>query len=1143
MLQWGWVSSQALFATVDRRMSTHPSLLTIQLLGDFQVTDGQGTPFLAESERLQALLAYLVLHGHTPQPRQYVAFLFWPDTQEAQARTNLRNLLHRLRRLLPQADTFIHADANLIAWRPDAPFTCDALEFDAAVDAAESHLQSGDRQAAEMALRRAVHLYRSDLLPGHYDEWLLPLRERFRQRAFYALEMLTRLLEERQAWQEAIHYGQRWLRLDPLNEQAYRCLMRLHTAQGNRAAALQAYHTCVTILQRELGVEPDEATQALYRQILQRKPERPPEPIPRRLSPLIGRDETWQRLVDTWRAVYRGLFPPQCILITGEAGIGKSRLAEEFIQWAKRQQVTAATAHAPPPRGHLALEPVAAWLRSLPPPSLPRAWQVEVARLLPDLLAEATAQPAPLREAWQRHRFFTALARAILGQPQPILLLLDDVHWADEETLEWLHYLFRYDVQARLLLLLTARDEELPAAHPLHTLAQGLQSHGQLLRLPLSRLDPVQTVRLAAHLVGYDLPSEKAAALHRYTGGNPLFIVEYVNSGLATLASDAPLPEQARALLLAHLQQLSPAAYRLAESAAILGQRFTTDLLAHLTDLEDEPFVQALDELWQRRLFREEGPATYAFSHDKLREVLYGRVSPGRRQALHRRAAQVLQQLSPHDLRGQAYHQEQAGQRQAALALYLQAARLEMGRFAYHAARELLHHAQTLADDSFTPLHVEIWILLAGIADILGEQEAQEQAIHQALRLAPIVGAPRLQARAQYAAGLWATKTGQHAEAAIYFEQALHVAQAHREPPLTLDILLAWGELDIRRGEMTTARRHFEEARRLAQELQAPAQEAEALDGLGFIYPSLGEPPEKAERAVRQALALRRAIGDQLGEARALCNLTSLLQSRGAHDQALRIGQEALAQNEAVGYRRGMAAIQVAMGLASSALGEFEAATAFLQAARQTLEELGDAVGVTIATANLGLAAERAGHLAEAARLYRNALELAVAHDAALFAAIARHDLARVHIKLGAWQEALALLPAAEGYFQETGDRLYIQSCSALRGRALLASGQRARARALAEGCWQAWQEGGWSGELLPDWLWHLADLLDGLGESRRAWQVIAAAYAHLEEAAAAIQDETRRRDFFERVHVHRCICQAHADWVRRAGKTRWKES
>lgn len=939
------------------------------------------------------------------------------------------------------------------------------------------------------------------------------------------MELLTGLLEAQQAWKEAIHYAQRWLRLDPLNEQAYRALMRLYTAQGNRAAALQAYHTCVTTLQQELAVEPDQATQRLYAQILRQPSRQPPDRQTRRTVPFIGRDQVWHHLITTWQAIRRGQLPPQCVLITGEAGIGKSRLAEEFVQWVKHQKVTAATAHCPALQSALALEPVAAWLRSLSPPVLPPAWQVEVARLLPDLLTDIPSPPGPLQEAWQRQRFFEALARALLSQPQPLLLMLDDAHQADEETLEWLHYLFRYDANARLLLLLTARHEQPPPEHPLSTLKRSLQSRGQLIPLPLERLNPLQTERLAVHLVGKDLSRETVTTLYRHTDGNPLFIVEYLSSGLATLTEDTPLLGRARALLLAHLQQLSPQARRLAEAAAILGRSFTTDLLIHLAGLEEDRLVHALDELWQRRLFREEGPATYAFSHDKLREVLYEQLSPARRQAWHRQAAQALHTVTPHDLRGQAFHWEQAGQRQTALSLYLQAARQEMRRFAYNAARELLHHALTLADDA-NPLQVEIWVLLAEIADLFGLQEQQEEAITQALRLAHALQAPREQARAQHAAGLLATKTGRHTEAAVYFQQALHLARSHEDHPLSLDILLAWGELDIRRGDMAAARRHFEAARELARCIQAAAQEAEALDGLGFIYPSLGEPPEKAEAALRQALTLRRAIGDRLGEARVLCNLTSIFQSRGDHEQALRVGEKALAQNEAVGYRRGMAATQGAMGLAASALGDFEAAVTLLQAARDTLQALGDVVGVTIHTANLGLVAERAGRLEEAARLYREALALALHHDAGLFAAIARHDLARTHVKQEQWQQALDLLSLAEPYFEETGDRLYTASCRTLRGRALLALGQHDQARQLAEAGWQAWQQGNLSGELLLDWLWHLADLLAALGEIQQARQIITAAHVHLQQVADTIQDKSRRQDFFERVYIHRAIQQ-----------------
>jgi len=1125
------------FSIIDRRMSTQPSLLMIQLLGNFQATDRHERQLLAESERLQALLAYLVLHSHAPQPRQHLAFLFWPDAPESQARTNLRNLLHRLRRLLPQANSFLWVDATHVQWRPDAPFTCDALDFEQAFQEAQTHLEAGRREMAERALRRAIELYRGDLMPACYEEWLLPLRERFRQAALEAFEALISLLETRHAYEEATHYCQTWLRLDPLDERAYRTLMRLHALRGNRAAALQAYHTCLTTLREELGVEPDAATREVYDRLLHNTLQREQAgPRTARGAPLIGRDEAWGRLRALWQTVRAGQVPPQCALITGEAGIGKSRLAEEFVSWARRQGFTTAVAASYAAETSLAFEPITTWLRCFQPLNLPPAWAQEVARLLPDLLDAHPHlhPPAPLQESWQRRRFFDALVQALLTQRQPILLMLDDAHWVDSETLEWLVYLLHHATDARLLLLLTARHEALTPSHPLEVATDTWRSRGQLTLLSLARLNQAQSSQLAAHLAGRSLSPETSAAIFRHTEGNPLFIVEYANAGLETLTDDAPLPETAHNLLVAHFRQVSPNAQEIAQAAAILGPCFTTDRLAGLIQSDEPALLQGLDELWQRHLIRETGPAAYAFSHHKLWQVIYEQITPGHRRALHHQAAELFRVLAPHDLRGQAFHYEQAGQRQAALDLYVEAARQEMDRFAYRAAQELLQHALALADERPTPQLVDIWTLLAEIADLLGEQEESAQAIAQALRLAHVVGDPRRQARAQHVAGLLATKTGQHIEAAVYFEQALKLAQAHRDTAQALDTLLAWGELAIRSGDMGAARHHFEEALALARQAQAATQEAEALDGLGFIYPALGEPPEEAERALRQALALRRAIGDQLGEARTLCNLTSLLQSRGAHDQALQMGQEALARNEAVGNRRGVAATQGAMGLAASALGDFETAQPLLQAARETLAALEDVVGLTIATANLALATERANRLPEAANLYRQALKLALAHEAALFAAIARHDLARVLIKQGAWSQALELLPDAEEYFQEEGDRLSARSCRTLRGRALLALGQREEAKTLAEASWEAWQTGTFSGDLLPDWLWHLADLLTALGDRARARQVIAAAYTHLQETAAAIQDETRRRAFFERVHVHRCICEAYAQQERR---------
>src|SRR5262249_26042215 len=144
----------------------------------------------------------------------------------------------------------------------------------------------------------------------------------------------------------------------------------------------------------------------------------------------------------------------------------KTRLAEEMLAWAGRQGMTTASAHCYTAEGRLAYAPVTAWLRadavqnSLA--SLDPIWLTELARLVPEVLTKRPRlpRPMPMTEGWQRQHFFEALARSVLNAHQPLLLLLDDLQWCDPETLEWLHYLLRFDPKARLLLIGTVRSEE-----------------------------------------------------------------------------------------------------------------------------------------------------------------------------------------------------------------------------------------------------------------------------------------------------------------------------------------------------------------------------------------------------------------------------------------------------------------------------------------------------------------------------------------------------------------------------------------------------------------------------------------------------------------------------------------------------------
>ena len=617
-----------------------------------------------------------------------------------------------------------------LCWRDTGTCRVDLRIFAAGREAALAAAAAGDDQGILVHAAAAIAEYRGDLLPGCYDDWLLEARAQVERQCVDLCDLLGETRTRNGDLAGAVDVTRRRIQLQPLEEAGYRTLMQRQADLGDRAGAVSTYHHCASILERELGVVPDPATQEAFQQLMARAdaggvPMPAPAPRAGRSGPaaaqLVGRAAELGLLQEVWRAAMAG--SPGLVLVRGGAGVGKTRLVSEIASQAQLHGAVVASSQCFGTSGRLALAPVADWLRNPTVQSAVRAldpvWQAEVGRLMP---AEGQAGPGTglraMVDAWQRHRFYEGIARALLAVGRPLLLVLDNVQWCDQETLAFITFCLGLASGSPLLVAGTLRDDNPDEDPELARWAVRMRATGLLTEFSLGPLDPIATAHLAHAISGQPVPEHGTNVLHAATGGFPLYVIEAVRGTVDAIRGTAdgargavgPLRDTAgrgevplsasdlAAVLRKRLEQPSVAAREVAGLAAAVGTDFTLDLLTEASDLEADIVVEAVDELWRRRILRDFADG-YDFSHDLLREVAYAEVSPPKRWLFHRRIAESLELLHADDtdavaalLAGQY---ARGGRGDRALAYYRRAADVAANRFAHAEAIRL--HRESLS--------------------------------------------------------------------------------------------------------------------------------------------------------------------------------------------------------------------------------------------------------------------------------------------------------------------------------------------------------------------------------------------------------------------------------------------------------------
>jgi DNA-binding SARP family transcriptional activator len=742
-------------------------MLRVGLVGALSVELGERKLEPIASGRARSLLAWLAYHPGL-HPRSRVAAVFWPDVLDASARASLRTTLAMLRRELGETGA-----RHIVAERDRVGI----LEGEEVwVDVREA-----ERLAADGRLGDALELLDGELLTDLDDDWVLEERRRHRDRVEELLAALGDAAEAEGDMEAAAGYARRRLELDPVSEDAARVLMRRLARGGDRAAAVAVFEAFRVALREGLGMAPSAETRALVEELrtdaggggLDRQALPLPAAVTRTAQvPLVGRRDSLAELRAEWRRASAGA--ASVVMVTGEAGSGKTRL---LIELAGETHAAGATVLAGrcPEDGGVAFAPFIEALRPAVAAgggALPEWVLAELSRLLPELSAAAVPEGEALDA---RHRLFEAVAAAIgqSARQAPLLLIVEDLHWADPPTLQMLGHVIRTVGWAPLLVAGSLRDEGADAAPALQTLLGDLRRERRLETVALTGLSEQEAGELAAAWLGSSPSPDLAAALRGRTAGNPLFLEELVrhlveshpgrSSAELLAAAGTEVPYGVSSVIDRRLVRLAARVRRAVEIAAVAGEEFLLADLAAACEVDDDELADDLDVVVGTGLVQETGvPGRYRFAHALVREAVLAGLASTRRALLHRRLATALEAL-PVDRREArmpelARHLLDAGplvDAPTTASAALRAAEQATRSLAYEDAVALLERAVATELDVRDPLRVE---LLLGLGDALarsGDSASAESRFFEAADRARSLGDHELLARAALgAAGL-----------------------------------------------------------------------------------------------------------------------------------------------------------------------------------------------------------------------------------------------------------------------------------------------------------------------------------------------------------------------------------------------------
>jgi DNA-binding SARP family transcriptional activator len=731
----------------------------LRLFGEFSLEDPEGRPIILNLRKAEALIAYLALAPGQSSSRERLAALLWGDSDQGRARQSLRQAIFALTKAFAQRDlSLLRLESQAVRLAENA-MSVDAVEFDGLI-----------ADGSKAALVRANELYVGELLSGfsveepEFEQWLSAKRGVYQDTALRALIELLQEQEKAGELDLAIETANKALRIDLFREDIHRQLMRVYAAKGMRSSALSQYRSCRDVLERELGVRPDDDTTKLYRTILEQGGDdwHPNEgdqlgqagigpadhsgpQIQRRAAAShgvhVGRESEIRQLISLTETVRtEGC---RFALLTGEAGVGKTHLLDRFAFESANNGIAVSMTRAYKTNEK---QPLGLWSGSttdiLPDwktlrRDLPAPLSSEIERLFEPPTEASGSNGLGIATGGLSQAIGEALRRR--AGDRGLVVFCDDLHWADDDSLRLLFQLVRQLGRAPVLFVCAASSDGLRRRAGLRDLVEDLDRGGRLNSIRLAPLSREESVELAWKLQqALEVKRDSKSRLLRiwqFSEGNPRMIRESVlaiaNDDSLGQGIEAPLP---RALLdeVALVQsRLGPSAREMMAFAAMMGDRIDYPVLIRAMGVDEDLAARAMEELVAENVISASGDAA-AFVHKRVALAARQDLLPPRRRLIHGALARAIEgihdgALERHYLTLAGHHHE-AGDREKGLSYDLLAARVEVNRGLPSSARRLFQRVLDTArklerSDQVAGSEIDAHLGLAALAEAEGDRK------------------------------------------------------------------------------------------------------------------------------------------------------------------------------------------------------------------------------------------------------------------------------------------------------------------------------------------------------------------------------------------------------------------------------------